>query len=450
MEPNLAIMEWDQSGQSGFRLRGIMRYDPDTHEFIFPVQLTPGRTHTVTLNRKRNPREEVYVGFTAVNGPAMRSFRWSFATAQVKSATAAPAPRLVSASPASGAEVALLTPVEVTFDQPMDPAAYGVTVSEQPGRRRGPELADQVEYDAAAKRFTLLLRLPPNWNGELRLDGFRGKDGAQAEPVVLQYHTVREPVASSLNKRVEQASESAQLRALIERVREASRKITSVSENIVTSYTFRTRLPDWFGRYESQGTTFKMQGDNKFVAEIDELMHVPFRIGSDGTICWLIGLDRPMALPFPAVDEKNVSFVDPFDAKRAANVETIIRDRKLEYGGEVDFNGRRCHLVRSWAATEQPNILGPRWYIDATTLLPMRVAHGDVYAEDYTYSRINEAIPDAEFRPPAGTEVKLLEPQALPEGYTQRYLNVIDGTNGRMSVRWGIKGPKFSSGSGWN
>ncbi len=95
-------------------------------------------------------------------------------------------------------------------------------------------------------------------------------------------------------------------------------------------------------------------------------------------------------------------------------------------------------------------ILRPRWYVDAATLLPARVAQGESYSVDCTYTRINEPIPDDEFRPAAGSNVRVADPDPLPEGYTRRYLNVIDGTKGRMSVRWGMMGPKGTSSSGLN
>jgi hypothetical protein len=93
---------------------------------------------------------------------------------------------------------------------------------------------------------------------------------------------------------------------------------------------------------------------------------------------------------------------------------------------------------------------GPRWYIDAATWLPARVAQGDTFALDYAYSRINEPIPDEEFRPAAGDKIPVANPEPLPDGYTRRFLNVIDGATGRMSVRWGMKGPKGWNSSGLN
>jgi hypothetical protein len=179
-------------------------------------------------------------------------------------------------------------------------------------------------------------------------------------------------------------------------------------------------------------------------------MHIPFRIGSDGATCWFVGKDKRIAVPSQAIEEKSLLFVDPFHAKDPASASAMICDWKLDYAGTVDLNGRQCHLIRSWNVTRFGPVvtLGLRWYIDAKTLLPVRVASGDAYTVDYTYSRLNEAIPDDEFRPPAGVQAG--EPEPLPGGYTRRFLNAIDGSSGRMSVRWGMKGPKGVNSSGLN
>jgi hypothetical protein len=42
--------------------------------------------------------------------------------------------------------------------------------------------------------------------------------------------------------------------------------------------------------------------------------------------------------------------------------------------------------------------------------------------------------------------VRVTDPEPLTKGQTHRFITVIDGTNGRMSVRWGTQGPKGSSG----
>ena len=60
------------------------------------------------------------------------------------------------------------------------------------------------------------------------------------------------------------------------------------------------------------GATFKMDGNKNFVGVVDEIMRIPFRVGSDGTTCWFVAQDKRIALPYAAIDEKNVLFADRF------------------------------------------------------------------------------------------------------------------------------------------
>jgi hypothetical protein len=71
---------------------------------------------------------------------------------------------------------------------------------------------------------------------------------------------------------------------------------------------------------------------------------------------------------------------------------------------------------------------------------------------EFTYSGLNKPIPEEEFRPPSGPGEAAArnELEPMKEGYTRRFLNVSDGSNGRMSVRWGMKGPKGTLSSGLN
>jgi hypothetical protein len=73
------------------------------------------------------------------------------------------------------------------------------------------------------------------------------------------------------------------------------------------------------------------------------------------------------------------------------------------------------------------------------------------YAIDFTYSRINQSIPD-EFRPlgDPGAPKPNTAAEPLVEGFTARFPNVREGSDGRISVRWGMTGPKGKSSSGLN
>jgi RNA polymerase sigma-70 factor (ECF subfamily) len=457
MDPTKALLNWVFQNKAGFRLRGELRYVEATREFILPVQLTAGSKHEVTLNREgySGGKDKDYEGFQSRGGVAAKTFHWSFATAKLPSREGKP-PHVTSVAPASDTEVSLITPLVVAFDQPMDPLSYGLGITESMASDQSLELLGRPEYDAERHRFTLLARLPPNWNGELRLEGFRGKDGAVAEPVVVKYRTLRSILSDSLIKRIAEAGRSAELRRLVERVCKARRDLTSVSEQVLWTHSYGYESPDWHRSFDSKGARFAMRDGKKFLGIIDGIMRMPFRIGSDGETCWFRHGNERVSLPAKDMTQKHVLICDPFDAASKADTEKVIQDLKLEYLGEATVRGRRCYRVRSWEVSllERVGWLTPvrDWFFDADSLLPLRVQMGGtgVQAIDYDHSRINQAIPDEEFRPESGPDIKAMPVEPLAEGYTTRFLNVNDGSSGRMSVRWGMKGPKGMSSSGLN
>jgi beta-lactamase regulating signal transducer with metallopeptidase domain len=457
MDRTSASLVWGASHPAGFRVRGEPRYAEGDREFVLPVQLSPGLTHEITLNGEDFSRgkDDDESGFRSTDRIAAQGFRWSFTTRKLPAKDGKP-PRAVSVSPASDTEVSILTPLEVTFDQPMDPVRYGLGLAEPGLFERQPELVGNPVYDPARHRFTLWTRLPPNWNGELQLQGFCSSEGVEAAPVTLKYRTLRTLISEAQRARIEQAGRSAEFRQLVERVRKARRGLTSVSEEALwTIFSYQDQAPGWLHSFESYGSRFHMQGTGKFRGDVDAVMRIPFRIGSDGTTCWLRRRNDLISLPAKDVEEKHLRFCDPFDAAGTADADGVIREQKLEYLGETTVRGQRCHRVRSWAIGSV--VSGWRspvrdWFLDAATLLPTRVEMTGIgiQAIDFTYTRINQPIPDEEFRPEAGGDVKVVPAEPLAEGYTRRFLNVIDGSNGRMSVRWGMQGPKGTNSCGLN
>ena len=147
-------------------------------------------------------------------------------------------------------------------------------------------------------------------------------------------------------------------------------------------------------------------------------------------------------------------FGDPFGAGRPHDTASVVRDLKLEYLGQVMLEGKPCHRIRSWRVNLRPNsgdVTPVRdWYIDAQSLLPVRIDSDGLLCTAFHYMRVNEPIPDEQFQPETGQGIQIQDPQPLDEDYTRRFLNVIDGTNGRMSVRWGKKGPRGWHSSGLN
>ena len=184
-------------------------------------------------------------------------------------------------------------------------------------------------------------------------------------------------------------------------------------------------------------------------------------IGSDGKTCWFYheykndkNLDT---LKVDDVHAINLSVCDPFGL-RDNTIQDILTSNNIEYVGTDVVDGRKYHLINIW----ESSIHGDRascsinlWYIDAQTYLPLQVfkesAHGMRFRSQYEFSRINEQFDDSEFKSETVTDVATQSEEPLGDGYDTRFINIIDGTaTGRMSVRWGKKGPKGTSSSGLN
>ena len=49
-----------------------------------------------------------------------------------------------------------------------------------------------------------------------------------------------------------------------------------------------------------------MQGDRKFMGEVDAIMGIPFQIGSDGVRCWWVRENHLVTAQFESIEEKNL------------------------------------------------------------------------------------------------------------------------------------------------
>ena len=327
MDPSRVSLAWDHRGHLGYRVRGPLRYDDRTRTFFLPVHLTPGGVHRITAG-KRDGGPFRTESFESVDDVAAEPFSWSFTTAEPGQAAGAVPPRVTSVDPPPDTEQALLTPIRVTFDRPMDPSSYGVTGPIPAAAGREPELLDHPDYAPESRTFTLLLKLPHNWNGEVRLVGFRSAEGAEVAPVAFAYRTRREPLAQSLRAKVEHAAQDDPgLVQFLERLQAARRDRPGLREEVLTTSTYGLEAPGWHQSYVTSGATFAVRGDRRFYGEVDEIMGIPFRVGCDGETCWFRRNGELTTLPFKEVAENNLLFGDPFGAISRASAREVIRER---------------------------------------------------------------------------------------------------------------------------
>ena len=436
-----------------YRNFGTVRYDASLREFVMPVELEAGSKYRIILNEWSSLKRQK--GFVDVNGMDAEEYEWSFSTKGVVKSADLPKPKIVSVNPASGLKIALVSELKIVFDQPI--TAQGLKLG-LPGTEtksswpRGPIVFCQnVRYNADKTEFTVPLTLPPNWNGAIELSGFVNAGGVEAEPISLQYSTGREVFSPELLLRLKDAAKSQKLIDVLEAVRNKRLNIKSLSETVQT-------VSDFGKSPESTRAIFKMQGDRQFFTDITGVMNNPFLVGSDGKDSWFYyrgEKEKLVMVPLEQVQEKTVSICD-FAGLSKSGVKEATGDYKLEYVGEDVLNGRKCHLIRSWGFGLETDYL---WgsvkvgWIDTQTNMLVQVIDDYGFISSihrFSYDRINEVIPDSEFSPKSLTDIKPSAPEPLNDKYDTRILRIIDGSNGRMEISWGEKGPGGTRSSGLN
>ncbi|MFA5239341.1 MAG: M56 family metallopeptidase [Phycisphaerae bacterium] len=363
---------------------------------------------------------------------------------------------IVSVYPPSDSKMALFSELQVVFDQPMMPGEFNVVeVSVEEKFADWSDVAvirSYVVYDADKYQFSMPLILPSNWNGSIRLSGFKTAKGVEVEPIVLNYTTLRDVLSDDLRQKLEKAKQSKEPRELLKNIKDVRSKLKSLSETVYTTY-------EYDNRKESKKVIFKMQGRNQFYVDMSGYFEKPWRIGSDGEKCWFYNeaanTKKLVAIDFNQIAEKTISICNPFQIAEA-DINTVMKQNNIEYLGTEMLDGRKCHKLRTWQVRMERKAICSiitGWF-DSETYMPAKIVtdSGQWRASyDFIYDRINEPIDDSEFRPGFVTKIEPQEPEPLDEDYNKRYINIIDGSsNGRMSVRWGKRGPKGTSSSGLN
>ncbi|MCX5771568.1 MAG: sigma-70 family RNA polymerase sigma factor, partial [Candidatus Hydrogenedentes bacterium] len=425
------------------------QYDPESYEFVIPVRLTPGQQQFVAVNAER-----AWESFVSVDGVKAAAYRWGFETAAAPNTPGAPEPQILSLSPQPGEKVACFTYVEVAFDQPMDPlAGHIVDLSDEKSVMDRAQLLADVQYNAREKRFTLPVSLPPDWEGDVELRGFKTVEGASAAPVQLHLATTSVLFSETALEQFRKAGKDSQLLVVLNQMRLARQQLTALSERVTTMDAWAL-LPSAqsASTINTQSATFKFQGNGQFYGDVTQCMHTgTFVVASDGDQCWWhYTMEKNgqieeflQVAPYDVFDEKNVLICDPFGLQNR-DVEEAIADLHLEYEGTCTLNGRHCHVIKSTTA----GLCGKwvtaritRLWVDAQQLMPVQAATNQLEGRalyTFAFDRVNDPIPDAEFAPPSGDNIVLQPIDSLTDGYTTRFLTVIDGSSGEMSVRWGM------------
>jgi outer membrane lipoprotein-sorting protein len=354
--------------------------------------------------------------------------------------------------------MSLLSELKVTFDQPMMPDEFNVVdasadKNERTWNRRVGIISPFCSYDSNNNTFTLLLALPGNWNGQLKLYGFKNIQGVEANDVIVDYHTLRDSFSKDLLARFEKERQSSELRELLKKIKEARAGIFSLSEKI-------NQTLDYGLNEKTESIVIKMNKGGRFFVDMSGMFESKWKFGCDGNQCWQFYVagdkgDHLEKEDLKDINEINISICDLFGLNRK-DINEILRSNNLEYGGTSLYDGRQCYVIRSRkvrASSDYTDCSIEEWLVESNDYMPVlmtKISMRYKIIYKYSYDSVNMPIPDSEFRPDSLTGVPGIS-EPLGEGYDKRFIRVIDGTSyGNMSFSLGKSGPKGTVSTGLN
>jgi Peptidase family S41/Tricorn protease C1 domain len=392
-------------------------------------------------------------------------------------------PHVVAVTPARGAiGVDPVTEIRIRFDRPMDPQSFHLEWRPLRGEaldtKVGFRLRGATRYEPEHNEFVFPVRLAPEAAHRIEVVSenppftrsmdrfFRSADGVPTAAYDWQFRTAKHSHSSSRTTKfaneaerkahIAGAGRSASLHALVGNIRQRRRALKEVAER-VDDRTQWTDQPKWFRRLAPQaGARFWWAGKSRFRADASEFMFVgtPLQVGGDDRQCWSRIGDQLVIAPSESIARKDVLIADPLQSASDRTDEAVINELKLEYVGDEQYGDKTCHRLRSWAVapTELNEPAFCDWLIDAKTLLPVLFEKfGDyVVRYEFSFDSIDQDLPPAVFQPPRDTGLTPNEPDQLGQGYDQHFLNALDGSAGRISVRWGKTGNAGTNSSGLN
>jgi hypothetical protein len=414
-----------------------------------------GTGENLAAERKRFPRD----GFQSADHRLAGLFVWRFRTRAAPAPPKAPPPQAAIISPAPGSRTPCRTFLEIQFDQPMTPPAEALPYLHSAPGGKDPLIISRIQYDAAKHTFCIPLLLPPKEKVSLKLTGFRSASGVPAEPIELEYQVSDEELAKADREKSEAGAKEPRLLKLLENMKHKRMQLTSLAER-VQNLTLNQK-DGLFIKLQSQSATFKWQKPDQFYGDATGLMLCSdFRIGSDGQRWWwhmeYADGTKFVVCPAKEMHEWNISICDPFDLIHETPA-VAAAELGLNYVGVSKVGDADYLLVEAWQVERIPELtpFGSliQWWINSQNYRPIQITQfypGFVSRTRFIYDAVNEPLPMEDFAVPKLEGQSPASPEPLDAGYTSRYINLRDGSDGRMSLRWGKKGPGGTSSSGLN
>jgi hypothetical protein len=400
-----------------------------------------------------------------IAGPTIQSFREN---EKIKSVYQ---PRVVSLDPSNGAvNVNSTKELRIRFDSPMRPSILQMEWEEG-----GISECRAVQYNEETNEFVIPVKLqpgckqrivinPPNKNGKQY--GFQSAKEVSASAYRWTFTTKAEPNSSrksELQARNSDTQESAKLQNVIEKFNKTRCSIKSMKETLKTVELYNPEQ-DWFKGLRAYQTTFRLMDKEQYIADVSDQLGTPFFVFAEGVMNHICGFyqktkseEKLIFSRFEEITDQKVAIADPFYSETTA-MRSVIQDLKLVYGGTGEVDGQKCYVINSFADVStagRSSLPSRQWWIDGQSNLIVQMVVNDVSGtrkiSRFYFDSINEKVSFMASTPqiPYQLAVKIKEPaKFLGRGYTERFIDIRDGSSGCVSAQWGQYGSagRFSIG----
>jgi len=443
------------------------KYDSNKYEFTIPVHLAPGALQQIVVNRpfgtdahlgetrKEFPRD----GFQSTDHRLAGEYVWRFHTRPLRPSAQSQPAKVIALSPAPGNSVPIRTFLEIQFDQPMaapaESSPYLLSNSDAEDLR----MVSRVEYDAAKNSFRIALLLPPKQKVAFTLTGFRSATGVPASPIKLEYQVTGEELATADREKMESDAGELKLLKLLGTMKQNRAQVTSLEERVQTLMLFQK--DGVFFRLQSQSAAFKWQKPEQVYVDATGtmLLCADFQMGSDGGNWWWhdesIYETNFVIYPKKEIQKTDIAVGDPFGLTRKTPSEAAAQ-RELKFDGLSRIGDIDYFQVEGWhlgsMSKYAPFASVIQWQIDPKNYLPAQITVFDsecVSRLRFFYDSIDEPLPAEDFALPKRNWQFPAAAEPLGAGYTNRFIDLSDGSDGNMRIQYGKKGPKGTADGGF-
>lgn len=356
-------------------------------------------------------------------------------------------PKLVSVEPKEGTfNVTPDTELRLRFDRPMQPSMLQMVWQAGGFHTCGP-----LRYDAENYEFTIPIKLHAGCQQRILINppdpdtqkGFQSTYHSEAESHTWTFSTGAETqkATGAQQPAVSPPKNEGALRAVIAQFNETRKGMWALAETVRTLE---------FGRPGTQGyrhlraytTKFTVNGERQLCANVGEKRGMPLLVFSEGNLNHISGYYQKtpaaeeIVFCFDAdVTERKIVVANPFQA-RNPNVDAVIRNMDLQYGGGDTLHGQACNIIHKARPQTQ------YWIDQQSHLLVKMVTHrndGTKVTSEYAYEHINEPLNFMAYMPSVSYQWVCAHKQMVPtldEG-AHRYIEMKDGTCGPVDVKWG-------------